>query len=359
MMRCSALLAAAAATLVAIAPPALAQPKAPPAGAPPASAEAPLAPVTAAERKAVIESLAKTLDENFVFPDVAKKYAAMLRANLESGAYDQLSDPKDFAKRVTADLQAVWPDGHLRLALMSQFQGPPPGTAAMKGGDPRGLAETKMIGDVMYLDFNGFPGDPDEVAALRKFMLAHADAKAVIIDSRHNHGGGLDEIDVMASLLYPERTTLVRMDTRAAVAIAHGNPFGDDVAVIKQPSPPEFDRRDHVAIPDPVEHRLSHVPAYYLVSHKTASAGEHAALVFKRTHRATLVGETTYGAGHYGGVEPIGDRFAAFIPVGRTYDPDSNWDWEGKGVAPDVAVPADQALDKALELAKAAGAHPS
>ena len=241
---------------------------------------------------------------------------------------------------------------------MDDFRLPAPGTASKPGDQPLGLDETKMIGDVMYLDFNGFPGDPKEVAALRQFMLAHADAKAVIIDSRLNHGGGLSEIDVMASLLYPKRTTLVRMDTRAAVAAAQGSPLGNSPTVVKQPSPPEFDRHDHVAIPDPNEHRLSGVPVYYLTSHKTASAGEHAALVFKHTHRATLVGETTRGAGHYGGVDPIGDRFAAFIPVGRTYDPDTNWDWEGKGIAPDVDVPADQALDKALALAKAAGAHP-
>ena len=110
--------------------------------------------------------------------------------------------------------------------------------------------------------------------------------------------------------------------------------------------------------PDAKERRLQHVPVYYLTSHITASAAEALALAFKRTHRAVLVGETTRGAGHFGGVIPIGKRFAAFIPVGRTYDPDTNWDWEGKGVAPDVAVPADQALDKALELARAAGAHP-
>ena len=40
--------------------------------------------------------------------------------------------------------------------------------------------------------------------------------------------------------------------------------------------------------------------------------------------------------------------YAAFVPVGRTFDPDNDWDWEGVGVPPDVAVPADQALDEAL-----------
>ncbi|MDO9246739.1 MAG: hypothetical protein Q7U11_09740, partial [Phenylobacterium sp.] len=69
--------------------------------------------------------------------------------------------------------------------------------------------------------------------------------------------------------------------------------------------------------------------------------------------------ETTRGAGHYGGLLDIGDRFAAFVPVGRSYDPDTNWGWEGKGVTPDVAVHTDQALDEALKLAKAKGAHPN
>ena len=49
----------------------------------------------------------------------------------------------------------------------------------------------------------------------------------------------------------------------------------------------------------------------------------------------------------------------AFMPVGRTYDPDTGWDWEGKGVAPDVATGADEALAEALRRAKAAGAHPA
>jgi C-terminal processing protease CtpA/Prc len=48
---------------------------------------------------------------------------------------------------------------------------------------------------------------------------------------------------------------------------------------------------------------------------------------------------------------PMGAGYAAFIPVGRTFDPDTGNSWEGVGVAPDVAVPADRALDEALKLA--------
>ena len=48
----------------------------------------------------------------------------------------------------------------------------------------------------------------------------------------------------------------------------------------------------------------------------------------------------------------------AFVPVGRTYDPVTGRDWETVGVAPDVAVPPEQALtwvltDLGLDAAKA------
>jgi hypothetical protein len=48
-----------------------------------------------------------------------------------------------------------------------------------------------------------------------------------------------------------------------------------------------------------------------------------------------LIGERTAGANHFGGIEPIGAGLAAFIPVGRTYDPDTGKDWESTGVAPE------------------------
>jgi C-terminal processing protease CtpA/Prc len=73
-------------------------------------------------------------------------------------------------------------------------------------------------------------------------------------------------------------------------------------------------------------------------------------LALKHTHRATIVGEPTAGADHYGGEEKIGDRFSAFIPVGRSSDPNTGKDWEGVGIEPDVAVPAEQALTEALVL---------
>jgi hypothetical protein len=40
-----------------------------------------------------------------------------------------------------------------------------------------------------------------------------------------------------------------------------------------------------------------------------------------------------------------------FVPTGRAINPITKTNWEGTGVKPDVAVSADQALEKAHELA--------
>jgi C-terminal processing protease CtpA/Prc len=201
-----------------------------------------------------------------------------------------------------------------------------------------------MIGEVAYLRFNAFPQDPASGAAARAFLVAHANARAVIVDARPLRGGGQAVMDALLPLFYAQPATLVRMDTRAE---ADGGE-APSVSMVRQPSPAGIVRRDHRVEPDRNETRLQRTPLFYLTSRRTASAGEHLALALKRTHRAVLVGETTAGAGHFGWLEALPHGFAAFVPVGRTYDPDTGLDWEGRGVAPDIASPADEALNAAL-----------
>ena len=92
-------------------------------------------------------------------------------------------------------------------------------------------------------------------------------------------------------------------------------------------------------------------PVYVLISRRTASAAELAADALKLLGRTTLVGEQTAGEmlsqkpyDLPGGLQlflPIADYFS--LRTGRI---------EGHGVEPDVAVPADEALDEALRQAR-------
>jgi hypothetical protein len=334
---------------------------------------------------AAVTTLADKLEASYVIPDVGARYAARLRANLAQGSYDAIDDHEQIARQLAGDLQAVAPDGHLRVVSDANLT--PDGHLRMPGaaggvrgpGGPGGPARPSAIGDmawladgVAYIQFNEFPGDDQTVAAVDRFMAEHATAKALIIDARSHHGGGTAEMNVMLPYLFATETRLVDMDVAERVARDHGgvpqvgpgaqpaaagpvrgrgiaSEDGPSFHVV--PGPPGLVRHEHVAIPHPTEHRLFAAKVFYLTSSRTFSAAEHLAFAFKLTGRAVLIGERTGGGNHFGGWEPLGDGLSAFIPIGRTLDPVTGADWEGVGVAPDVAVPADHALDEAVRRA--------
>ena len=306
-----------------------------------------------ADAAKAVSDLATALEENFVFPEAGRAYAAKLRSNLAAGTYSSFPDAAAFADKVTADLQAIHKDGHLRLRPVTAEQRS--GHQAPNGGPPdkSAVAKSGWLADgVAYIDFRGFPGNDATVADVRKFLDGHREAKTLIIDARHNGGGGLAEMNLVFAEIFAEPTTLVVMDIRQAVEEKHGTPFADtDPLLRKVKGPATIIRREHFAVPAAKQGGLRHAKVYLLTSKNTFSAAEHLSLSLKRTRRATLVGEATGGGAHFGGMAPMGEGYAAFIPVGRTFDPDTGNSWEGVGVAPDVAVPADKALDEALRLA--------
>lgn len=306
-----------------------------------------------ADAEKAVSELASALGENFVFPEAGKAYEKMLRAKLADGSYADFPDARSFARKVTEDLQAVHKDGHVRLRVREDEGGP--AGARRPGGPPPGSAVTKSgwIDDgVAYIDFRGFPGTEETMADVRSFIAKHADAQSLIIDVRGNGGGGLAEMNALFAELYDKPTTLVTMDIRRAVEERHGTPFPDDDPLLRKIAGPDtIIRREHVVVPADKPVGLADAKVYLLTSKKTFSAAEHFSLALKRTHRATLIGEATGGGAHFGGTLPMGETYAAFIPVGRTFDPDTGTSWEGTGVAPDVEIPADQALDEALKRA--------
>lgn len=193
--------------------------------------------------------------------------------------------------------------------------------------------------------FLSFPMHAGMAHAVRSFLIgAGAAAKAVVLDLREHRGGALLVMDAMLPLLFAERRTLLRMDTRSDVFEAGRGPSGPTIE--RRPSPPELVRQDHVVTPDPEHRRLHGVPVIALISARTVSAGEHLAMALRVSGRGVLIGEKTAGLGRFGGPVQIG-RFEAFIPIGRTYDPTSGEEWEGTGVTPHLLVPPDRSVEAA------------
>lgn len=308
-------------------------------------------PFVEADAHAAVTDLASALDDFYIYPAPGRAYAAMLRSKLASGAYSSFSDAEAFANAVTADLQAVHRDGHLRLQAISPDE--QSGVRDLRGfSDSSAVTRAGWIAPgVAYIGFEGFPGNQATLADLREFLSTHREARTLILDERGNRGGGLAEMNLIFPQIFAEPTVLVAMDTRLAHEQAHGRPPWEQESMREVAGPDGVVRRVHEVVPAADPGNLARATVYLLVSGRTASAGEHLALALKRTRRATLIGETTAGANHFGGMVPMGSGYVGYIPVGRTFDPDTGEDWEGVGVTPHIAVPADQALDEALKLA--------
>ena len=300
---------------------------------------------------AVAEKYAALLERDYVYPEMGKRYADALRAGIEAGRYRTLSG-EALGAAIDADVNAVAVDGHLRLRVPEGAAAAPavPGAAAPATPRPRKppIEQAGWIAPgIAFVRFNLFPQDEAVTAEAAKFMADHADAKAIIFDIRTHNGGGLDQMDAIFPWLFAKPTRLVTMATRASVDEAGDSPLTGDTALRLVTGDAGMVTREHWATPNG-DKRLRKAKVYVLTSGASGSAAEHFALAMKHTHRGMLIGAPTAGANHFGRGEELGDGYAAFIPVGRTYDPATGKDWEGDGVQPDIAVPPANALVRAL-----------
>lgn len=303
-------------------------------------------------REEAIRALADVIERDFVYPDVGRTYASELRRRLDEGAYSDLGTEAEVAAAVTADLQRVHREGHLRLLA--------PDTAPGEAADPRrgktsgvGRAEWLAPG-VAYVALHGFTGDGRELERVREVFDAYSSASTLIIDARDYQGGTPMEGDVMFSRIFDTVTPLLWMDVRHDVEARGGNPMSDGPTLKRIAGPEGIVRREWSAVPSERRSPLANARVYVLTSNRTASAGEGFALALRRTGRATLIGETTAGAGHFGRTVSLPGGYRAFIPVGRPFDPETGKGWEATGVEPHVVVPAESALEEAL---RRIGAH--
>ncbi|HWH22083.1 MAG TPA: S41 family peptidase [Allosphingosinicella sp.] len=293
-----------------------------------------------------MEAVAQKILDAYVLPDVAERYAAALRANLKAGRYASITSPEALAKQVTDDLQAVAFEGHLKLAT-----GAPAGQMAPASALPPSTpieTSVRLSKSVAYIRFGDFASAPETLAKIQQFLSDNADAETLIFDVRTSIGGLIAQTDVIFPFLFAKETVLLHRDTRRLVEERSKGPSPDGPTLRRIASPDSVVRREHVALPSTTEKRLQDAKVYVLTSSRTRSAAEHLALAIRRTGRGEVIGETTFGAGHYGAWTGVPGDFSVFIPIGRSFDPDTGKDWEGVGVAPTIKVPAERALVEAL-----------
>lgn len=294
--------------------------------------------------RAVVEDVRKLVRENYVVPERRAAIDTVLAKGIASGRYDGI-DSAELAQRVTEDMASVAHDKHLNLRFDPRAPAAPrhgPGPGGPGPGDPAaeeaqarsnnyGVVDLRVLpGNVRVMTYNGFIWTgPESARALDQAMEFLKGGDAAIIDLRANGGGSPEAVRHIASYFVPPNTLLVTFHMRS--------------------DPPTTSSTGPAAPAAGMWPKDK--PVYVLTSGRTASAAEEFSSHVAGFHFATLVGETTAGAGYRNEIVPIEGGFALSVSVGRPELPNGRGDWEAKGVAPEVAVPVDQALSKALQLA--------
>jgi C-terminal processing protease CtpA/Prc len=293
------------------------------------------------ERRDVVENISAMINDTYLFPDVGKQSTLFINKQLESGIYDSMLDPVSFAQKLTDDLQSINHDKHMRVIVKSakrlELETKDYALNSVKRERyPKehnyGFQKVESLdGNVGYIDFRVFDktNSARETAAAALKFLSNSDA--LIIDLRKYRGGSPSMVQLISSYFFKEKTLLNTMY-----------------------SPRTGKTRELWTLDNIPGERLLDVPVYILTSNSTFSAAESFTYNFKNRDRATIVGETTKGGANSGRLLAANNRFDIFIPYRQPIDPITGKNWEGVGVLPDVIVPADNAFDKAYELAKKA-----
>jgi len=285
----------------------------------------------------IVDAIAKALNASYVYPAVAKKMEQAIREHLEHGDDKAIATGPDLASALTHQLQEVSHDRHVRVEWLARTA--PPGNGAPSDEDKRekeqlermncGFVKTERLdGNIGYIKLDVFgPADVCGAKATEAFA-ALGGVDAIIFDLRDTGGGAPDMVTYVESYLFAKRTHLDDIYTR------------DDNKTTPSWTNPSVPGK-----------KLATQPVYVLTAARTFSAAEAFAYDLQSAKRATIVGEVTGGGAHPSRPIPLDDHFTISVPFARAINPVTKTDWEGKGVEPDVKVPAGQALDTAKQLA--------
>ena len=157
------------------------------------------APLDQASRADVVEALTRELQRAYVFPDKAAAMDRQLRANLADHKYNAIDSAAAFARALTADVQAITHDKHLRVT--DGVRGPGGGAGrASTFGDAR-----RLEGNIAYVEVRTFSESADDAReAAAAVMGAAADAAALIVDLRGNGGGRPETVALLSSYLFDD-----------------------------------------------------------------------------------------------------------------------------------------------------------
>jgi hypothetical protein len=302
--------------------------------------------LTRQDHKEIVDRISILLEENYLFPERGKEIGVYLQKQLQEQEYDELSNPKLFAKQITFDLQQINQDKHLSLVFDPQrvkelkIEESQPSEEELRQIEQRriqrrrrdnfGFRKVEILeGNVGYLDLRSFRSTDYAASTALGAMSFLSNSDAIIIDLRDNYGGGASMYLLLISYFFDSETIHL-----------------SDLVNRRSKSTQQFWTFSYVP-----GKRLPDVDLFILTSKRTFSAAEEFTYDLQSLERAVVVGEATGGGAHLTTRMVVDDNFYIFIPFAGSRNPITNTNWEGIGVQPDVEIVEADALETAHLLA--------
>ena len=289
----------------------------------------------------MIDSTSKLVAKYYISEKIGKKTGQYIIEQQRNGKYYNLSY-KELGKELTKDLRIISEDIH-----MSAFYNPkkdkPHETLLSNKLDEYGsisnfgYEEVKILeGNIGYLKIAHFTKwkffeKAKKAVSYSIGLLKNTDA--IIIDVRNNPGGFEDIVAYLVSYFYDSESKDLQeyycryLNSRSKISITN----------------------------ELSEKTLSNLPVYILVNKNTGSAAESFAYIMKHLNRATIIGETTAGAGNGSSYYRVSKDFSIQIAVVETINSVTKRSWEKTGVIPHINVESHESFNKAFDLAKIKG----
>lgn len=173
------------------------------------------------------------------------------------------------------------------------------------------ISSRRLVGDFLYFQIKSFQHNTArELQTEIDSQLAHSTVPGVILDLRDNPGGVLKS-GVAVADIFMQKGLIVTTKTRGET--------------------------QDLRFSANREQLLAGIPIVVLVNSATASAAEILAGALKDNHRATIVGEKTFGKGSVQTIFPLANGAALKLTTAHYYTP-SGQVIHKHGIEPDVVI---------------------
>lgn len=290
--------------------------------------------ISPAQVHELIKAIGREFRKNYVVKERRTDLEQFLLNKLDSGKYDAISQCDLLAITLSKDLVSFANDKHLQIIPPSRLS-----EVKVRFGaeDAEEIAEEgvhlasneqleerlPISGEILengvgYIQLERFVDSKRVIRETDRIMEELKATKAVIIDLRQSGGGDGAAVNNLLSYFFAR-----------GEALDQGKAFQKSLSMMYKDK-----------------------PLYVLTSKRSISAAEGFAYFLQQRKRATLIGQTTAGAGYLVDAYQLPFDFYLVNSIATNFDLSKREGWQGRGVKPDIETSRGKALEKALSLIK-------